>query len=126
MKMRIKNSVSHFELTFMVLLAVFIFGSGCVTQKPTPDPLAGWKVDLDHNPDQTIVEDYQDYIQKLPPEEKKYAFVEHFFEDGTGQHAVNIEVFANNKNVLWYYALIYDKENKRIKVIKYDYAKYQS
>ena len=69
------------------------------------------------------MDDYQDYIQKVHP--KKVVGDVSFFEDGTGQHAVSIEIFKNG-NASLLYALIYDKESKRIKVIKYGYRKYQS
>ncbi len=47
-------------------------------------------------------------------------------EDGTGQHAVSIEIFEKHKNASWHYVLIYDKENKRMRVIKYGYTRYMS
>ena len=49
-----------------------------------------------------------------------------YFENGTGEHAVNIQIFEGNKNASWQHVLIYDKDNKRIKTIKYDHIKYQS
>jgi hypothetical protein len=73
-----------------------------------------------------ITDDYQDYIQKLPPTESKFVGPIGFSEDGTGRHAVSVEIFEANKNSSWQHVLIYDKENKRIKVIKYGHRKYQS
>ena len=95
--------------------------------KPTPDPLVGFHIAALYTPDsnKAITEDYKDYIQKLPPEEKKFAFLYNVFEDGTGQHAVKIEVDVNGTD-RWFHILIYDKDNKRIRVIKYYNGRYQS
>jgi hypothetical protein len=109
------------------LLAIFLCGFGCSSSKPTPDPLAGFHAsslgNLDSN--KAITDDYKDYIQKLSPEEKRYIGVYGFYEDGTGQHAVKIEVDLGGKDC-WYHVLIYDKENKRVKAIKYFYGRYIS
>ena len=40
-----------------------------------------------------------------------------YFEDGTGQHGVELQVGRNGFYKI--YIFIYDKSNKRIKVIKY-------
>ncbi len=107
------------------LLAMFLCGFGCSSSKPTPDPLAGWQKDYKSRPgDQIIEKDYKAYIQTLSPEEKKYMGGTNFFEDGTGQHAVRIEVNLNGAT--WYHVLLYDKDNKRIKVIKYVAGFYMS
>ena len=99
------------------MLAFFVFGFGCNTSKPTPDPLAEWQKIYTHDPDPAIVKDYQDYIQSLSSKEKKYATYDDEFEDGTGRHAVLITIGLNGTN--WRHILIYDKDNKRIKTIKY-------
>jgi hypothetical protein len=109
---------------FCILLAAFVCAAGCSVPKPVPDPVAGWQKVYNHDPDPTIVKDYQDYIQKLPPEEKKYVGVIDWFEDGTGQHAVKIEIGLNG--ISWVHVLIYDKDNKRIKAIKYSSGSYRS
>jgi uncharacterized protein YceK len=98
---------------------------------PDPDPLTGWKCDFDVRPvqpDKVIADDLQDYIQTLPPEQKQ-AFIEcggvknHYlvkqFEDGSGQHAIRFEILLNSRTI-WKHVLIYDKSNKRIKVLKYE------
>ncbi|HSY75055.1 MAG TPA: hypothetical protein VK810_06270 [Dongiaceae bacterium] len=111
----------------LALCAMIFSGCSCSTPKPTPDPLAGWQKDYTPDPsDQIIEKDYQDYIQKLPPEERNYVGPVFYFKDGTGQHAVDVQVSLKGKNASWHYAFIYDKENKRIKVIKYGYTRYQS
>jgi hypothetical protein len=107
------------------LLATIFWAPGCTKPKPTPDPLASFRFSSLNNLDsnKTITDDYKDYIQKLSPEERKYAGPIFYFEDGTGQHAVEIKIGLNG--TVWRHILIYDKENKRIKAIKYasgDYA----
>jgi hypothetical protein len=120
-----------------LFLAVFLTaGCGAWLMKPSsktisqqPDPLTGWKFLFSQDREKLskmIEDDYQSFIQQLPPEEKKYIGDINFYEDATGRHAVSIEVFSNKTSALWYYALIYDKNNTRIKVAKYGYSRYQS
>jgi hypothetical protein len=77
---------------------------------------------LDSN--KAISDDYHDYISKLSPEERKYVGPLQFFEDGAGQHAVEIEIALNG--TWWFHVLIYDKNNQRVKVIKYSPGGYRS
>lgn len=116
MKIMVKYSN---RFAFAIALCVMILsGCSCSAPKPTPNPLAGFHAAYG-KADQSIVNDYQNYIQTLSPEEKKYMgpYPGRFFEDGTGQHAVQIEV--DLKPNAWYHVLIYDKDNKRIKTEKY-------
>ena len=110
---------------FCFLLAMFLCGFGCSSSKLTPDPLAGFHA-ASKNPDQIIEKDYQDYIQTLSTEEKKYLGPSpaSFFEDGTGQHAIRITIGLNG--TVWRHVLIYDKNDKRIKTIKYASGDYHS
>ena len=114
------------RLPIWILLAALLGGcGGCQTK--TPDPLAGWKVlfSRDYEKfDKAITDDYQDYIQKLPPKERNGVGPISYFEDGTGQHAVRIEIAINGTD--WAHVLIYDKNNKRIKVIKFVSGHYRS
>lgn len=123
-----KTKIIHYlALTFLVLTSVFGFGFGCSSSKPTPDPLAGWTFCESQDPgklDKAIQEDYQDYIQKLPPGERKFAYYAHCFEDKTGQHAVQIEIPLDG--IWWEHVLIYDKTNKRVKTVKYSKGGYHS
>ncbi|HEY3931536.1 MAG TPA: hypothetical protein VGM58_04120 [Verrucomicrobiae bacterium] len=115
------------QLTFCSLLAMFLCGFGCSSSKltsPTPDPLAGWQVDQKGEPNQAIVNDYQNYIHTLSLEEQKYAGPIFFYKDGTGQYAVEIQIGLNGTS--WVHVLIYDKDNKRIKAIKYSSGDYHS
>jgi len=110
---------------FVLALCVMIL-SGCSCSAPKPDPLAGWQKAYGEEPNQTIVKDYQDYIQKLPAKDNNYVGPIFYYKDGTGQHAVSMEIFVKGENASWHYLLIYDKENNRIKATRYGYGAYQS
>jgi hypothetical protein len=117
------------QFAFRILLLAFIWETGCAT-KPIPDPIAGWKggtTAYEGSPyAKAITDDYLDYVQKLPPEEKKYVkdYKVRFFEDRTGQHAVKISIPLDG--IWWEHVLIYDKDNKRTKVIRYAGSHYRS
>jgi hypothetical protein len=107
----------------LALSIVLISGCSCSAPrptKPTPDPLAGFHLSglFDQNTNETIKRDYNDYINQLSPEEHKGLGGTQGWEDGTGQHALEIEVLIGGKED-WRHILIYDNENKRIKTIKY-------
>jgi hypothetical protein len=121
-----KTSVKSFWLFLPILFAGFVWTVGCAgLARQHPDPLAGWKPDFDSRPsDQAIEKDYQNYIQKLPTKERISAGPVESFQDGTGQHAVRIIIGING--TVWENVLIYDKDNKRIKVIKYSNGGYAS
>jgi hypothetical protein len=122
MKTPARHLIGRFGLTFLFLFAALFWSAGCATH---PDPLAGWHR-ASKNPDQPIVNDYQDYIQHLSPKEKNNLGPSpaSYFEDGTGQHAIRIKIGINGKE--WEHILIYDKDNKRIRVIKYVAGHYMS
>jgi len=111
------SSYGIFVCTLVVGLA---FGFGCYPSKPTPDPLQGFyvagKFDPDSNSNKAIDEDSKNYIKTLSPKEKDIAGRE-FFEDDNGRHAVKISYTLNDNN--WEHILIYDKNNHRIKAVKY-------
>jgi len=122
MKKLIKQSLNYFGIIILVA-ATIIFGCRCTTAKP--DPLAGFHADFE-TLNQSIVNDYQNYINNLSPEEKKYLgpFPASFFEDGNEQHAVKIRIGMDN--IVWEHVLIYNKDNARIKTIKYVRGHYGS
>jgi hypothetical protein len=112
--------IKQLGLIALALLFATVCGIvSCAAPKPTPDPLAGFHVyDLQHLDDnKAITADYKAYIQTLSPEEQKFATLDYYYEDGAGQHAVLITVGLNHTD--WRHVLIYDKDNKRIKTIKY-------
>lgn len=112
----------------LALCAAVIFGCRCSTSIRTSDPLAGFHAsslgNLDSN--KAITDDCNNYIKTLTPEEQKYLGPSpiDFYEDGTGRHAVEISIGLNGAN--WHHVLIYDKDNKRIKTIKYISGHYAS
>ena len=114
------------KIMFLFLLTTFVLIAGCVAPKPTPDPLAGWRelVRESDKPNQAITDDFQRYIQSLEPNERESAKYVHYYEDGKGQHALRFEVPINGTD--WAHVLIYNKENKRVKVFKYISAYYRS
>ena len=106
-------------MVICVSLAMFVFSFGCAAPK-VANPLEGWNLCFSQDParlDQAIQDDYRDYIRKLPPKEQRLATYDYDYEDGTGGHAVLITVGIYGIN--WRHVLIYDKENKRIKTMKY-------
>src|SRR6266567_3226907 len=113
---------------FAILLAVSILLSGCTfllhpinsTFARHSNPIAGWRFCWSQDPnkrDKAIRDDYQDYINKLPPKKRNYVGSVFFFEDGAGQQAVQIEIDLDGTR--WEHVLIYDKNNKRVKEVKY-------
>jgi hypothetical protein len=119
-----KHSIRRFGFIFLVLFGALSLGGGCATHS---DPLAGWHFCPSQDPNKlnkSIRDDYQNYIQTLPSEDKKYAYYAHSFEDGTGQHAVQIEIPLNG--TWWEHVLFYDNDNKRVKTVKYSNGGYRS
>ncbi len=125
--MNIRNTTRF--IFYFSLLAILWAAAGCAVfelgapqwarSKQPSDPLAGWHfaglTKLDSN--KAVTDNYKDYIQTLPPEERKFVAYIEYFEDGTGQHAVKITIGLNGTN--WRHVLIYNKDNERIKTIKY-------
>jgi hypothetical protein len=111
----------------LIALALIV---GCAT---TTNPLAGWtfRPFQGYEPppygqnyyhlDQSIIDDYQDFIKKKGI--VTAGAITGFFEDGTGQRAVEFDAFEHHEFDSWRYVLIYNKENQRIKVIRYDHRR---
>lgn len=124
MKMPIKESIKRFWLILPITLAALVWTVGCAGFVHHPDPLVGWKIDFNQQPSQAIVKDYENYIQELPNKERNVAHINHFYKDGAGQHAITIIIGLNG--VWWRHVLIYDKNDKRIKTVKYSTGGYRS
>jgi len=130
MKMPVKKFISRFGLTFFVLVAALFWVAGCASLVPcNPDPLAGWKVLTTGEArqlNQSIKDDSQKYIHTLPSDDQNGLTESSlwYYEDGTGQHAVRFETGKHGTS--WAHVLIYDKDNKRTKVIKYMSGHYAS
>ena len=67
--------------------------------------------------DKAIRDDSRNFIQGLPSEQRSSAHCTYSLGDETGEHAVEIVTFLDG--VRWKYILIYDRENKRRKEIKF-------
>jgi hypothetical protein len=125
--------------SFLLLIGFLTVSTGCKAK----DPLAGWNkymisdtgadgigqtgVDASHFPDKAITDDYQAYIKTMPSDLSYLAKTQAllcFFDDGTGQHGIEITIQAYGE--VWAHVLIYDKSDKRIKTIKYLKERYQS
>ena len=135
MKAIIKYSVHYFCFA-LALFVVLVSGCRCTPSKPPPDPLSGWTFkpfpgwELPPNAHNTnslskaIIDDYQNFISN-----NKLMLrgpVTGFYENKLGQQAAEFEAFIPDDYVSWHYVLIYNDEQKRIKVIKYGRTKYQS
>ncbi|HEY1662390.1 MAG TPA: hypothetical protein VGI03_08225 [Verrucomicrobiae bacterium] len=115
------------KLILPLVLVAFTF-CGCETTK---DQLAGWKQvsGVSYLDNKAISDDVQKYIKHELPVDKvgdapggvvpwSQAIRDIIlFEDGTGQHAVRISV--DRRSRMYYFALIYDKSNVRVKVLKW-------
>ena len=110
---------------FWLLLLIVFFVSGCATGRY---PLEGWKATRKPREgcpfDKAICDDYKRYVDRLSSEQKAILsdWDIEFYEDGNGRHAVMIRnvwkagwVFNHTYN----HILIYNKRNKRTKVIRY-------
>jgi hypothetical protein len=124
---------------FILLVAALVFVAGC---ESTTNPLvAGWKsvapiscsggemsATVDTLPGyKAITDDVQIFVNTLPIlkdpfgfGDRRYCYWIHavtLFEDGTGQHAVKIEIPLDG--TYQNYVLIYDKSNVRIKTMRF-------
>lgn len=116
-------------LTSLIALVTLVCALGCGTARHKPSPLDGWhirKPSFALPGDKMIVDDYNAYIQNLPPGEKRYVDENSiwFLEDSSGQTAVEIKIPLDG--TWWVHALIYDKDKTRIKAVKYRAGRYRS
>jgi hypothetical protein len=116
--------ITQFALHSLLLVWLWTF-AGCATSRP--DPLVGWKpVFHDNELAKSVVDDYWKYFHSLPPNEaslvNKYSIEE--FEDGTGQHAAKLTIPYSGTWLV--YVLIYDRDNIRVKTIRYTNGHYRS
>jgi hypothetical protein len=110
------------------------------------NPIEGWKFvgDITYSVDEmhayvhqrgyskAITDDVEDLCNNLPTEgsglgKRRYCYwITHIrlFEDGTGHHAVAIEI--PHHETWWVWVLIYDKNDKRTKTIRYIEGYYMS
>ncbi len=84
--------------------------------KAVPDGLKGWKETQDL-PADTVVTDYNEYIEKLPKAERPGVSNVKYYVDNMGRNAVAVLVNVNDTQ--WTHLLVYDKQNKRTGVTKF-------
>lgn len=128
MKIKIKNSVAFFGLMPVIFLGALLFNFGCAA----PNPVKGWKswyANLqppnEHHPnepyyqiDKAIIDDYQNFIEKLKGKNPALYISEiYFYEGGDGKHAVKLVIETGPRKYVEYF-LMYDKSNARTSVIK--------
>ena len=122
------NTILSSRCVVIATALLAFFAVGCDTPKPGPNPLVGWKLLSEgaKKPDKSILDDYQDYIQKLPIDERQAAkeFNPQFLEDGTGRHAVRVSFPLSG--TWWEHVLIYDQNNRRMQALKRVVGHYQS
>lgn len=112
----------------IALLASCLLGMVGCTLTPHSDPMKNWKgLGTFSNTvvPEIIKQDAQAYFQTLPKVEKDSSEDDHevtYWEDGTGQHAVILHAPHDGEH--WHHALIYDRGNRRIKVLKYSTGSY--
>lgn len=108
-----------------VLLTAFFWAAGCATSQS--DPLASWEPLYGYERetfDKAVKNDYQSYINGLPDRERGFVGPIQLLKNENGQHSVRIEIARNGTD--WAHVLIYDAQNKRVKVIKYVSGHYRS
>jgi hypothetical protein len=118
-----KKQIKHFWLILPIWLIAIVLPVGCASRAY---PLKDWQSSslqsLQSN--KAISDDYQNYVHRLPLDMRQAVGPVDFFEDTRGQHAVRITIALNGT---WLeHILVYDKENKRINLIKYSPGKYRS
>lgn len=81
-----------------------------------PEALKGWKATQDL-PADTVVTDYNAYIEKLPKAERSGVADVKYYVDDAGRNAVAVLVKVSGTQ--WTHLLVYDKQNARIDVKKF-------
>ena len=81
-----------------------------------PEALKSWKATNDL-PADTVVTDYNEYIEKLPKAERPGVSDVKYYVDGTGRNAVAVLVIVGDTQ--WTHLLVYDKQDKRTGVTKF-------
>jgi ankyrin repeat protein len=101
-------------------IALLLRQHGGHGKEVTTKPLVGWYLDgdADSHHHQAIIDDHKNFVEML---KKKYPHLwvaeVHYYEDGTGQHAVKLTIETAMRDYKEFY-LIYDQVNVRTKVIK--------
>ncbi len=136
MGMLLQLSMPHFHLQptrcFSRLICIVLFNSpadlvkgwtrhvayeGIASVDP-PNLKKGESLHTSYNIDESVIVDYTAYARSVWPKGQDFFISEvDFYEDGTGQHAVRIELEVGLDEYVDYY-LFYDKSNQRTKVMR--------
>ena len=119
----------------LFLLIALVVAAGCASSGPAANPIADWTFRPfdDYVPpgqqrhyqlNKAITDDYQNYIKdhKL----SLFGMITGYHENAEGDRAVDFVAFPPGEKSSWHYVLIYNKDNERIKTIKYDHRSYVS
>jgi len=118
-------NMNRFRFIWCFLLMGVLTG-GCIGLGSYANPLAGWQFLSMSQVPKVLTDDVGDFLRSLPDQKGHDSGATIFFQDGTGQIGVSIGMYLTRKTVRWYYAIIYSKDYKRLKVIKYGYTWYMS
>ena len=114
--------------TLAVIITVNCYG--CASILLHINPLKDWTpvaMLADASIPATIRQDAMTYIQQLPKSARNSAQMEsnlEYWEDGAGQRAVVLNSSCDGQR--WQYALIYNRNNQRVKVLRYSVGGYSS
>lgn len=112
--------MNHKQLLRLAFVSSCWLLTGCT---PHSDAMAGWKelgAFSEEGVPQTIKRDALAYFSTLPDEEREsieYDWAVRYWEGENGQHAAVLE--APHDGEYWSIALIYDRDNHRLRVLKY-------
>ncbi|MCE9531689.1 MAG: hypothetical protein K8T89_11290 [Planctomycetes bacterium] len=87
-----------------------------VPASAAPEALKGWKA-TPNLPHDTVVANYNDYIDKLPKTERPGVADVKYYIDDAARNAVAVVINLGDKQ--WTHLLVYDKQNKRTGVTKF-------
>ncbi len=122
--------MNFIQQTVAVPLLVACLGTAACTRVPHTDPLAEWKrlgsITVAPVPE-VIKQDARAYFQTMPAHDRREATNDYAVDcrtDGGGQYAVVL--YSPEDGEHWNYALIYDRDGRRLKVLKYSTGSYHS
>lgn len=141
-----KHPLFVIDYPFSAIVDTLLLPVDLWPESPPLEPLKGWKpggevgckngemsAEISPIPGyKEISDDVQKFVNKLPVDHSPYGtrrwcyWIEdmRFYEDGTGQHAVGFQI--PHDGTWWGYVLIYDKNNKRVKAVRYVQGHYMS
>jgi hypothetical protein len=113
------------RISLCISLVALVCSTGCIPVAVHPmqvfsrhsNPIEGWKsVNFKEKPSPAIEKDYHDFLNYERPPGFVGAIIG-YLEDGNGNHAISIEI--GNNGTYRTCVLIYDRNDKRIRKVKY-------